>query len=64
MQFTSDIDETGQGTRSSQFAADPLMPERTDGAADLSAVSALYCRASDRECGRHYPARALGVGHL
>ena len=25
MQFTSDIDETGQRTRSSQFAADPLM---------------------------------------
>ena len=41
MQFTSDIDETGQGTRSSQFAADPLM-QSAQTAQQTFPQSALY----------------------
>ena len=41
MQFTSDIDETGQRTRSSQFAADPLM-QSAQTAQQSFPQSALY----------------------
>ena len=61
MQFTSDIDETGQRTRSSQFAADPLM-QSAQTAQQSFPQSALYIVGLP--IGRHYSARTLGVGHL